>query len=1125
MWYNYEVYNSSIGESLKLETVMSSTKGMEWSRRQRWLHNEVIHMLQLYIGRNWRVGRETILAHLAEDVKQGLPGRILLVPEQASHDYERRLCQAAGDSASRYAEVLSFTRLASRVFSQTGGGAEATLDKGGRLLAMAAAVWQLRPQLKSYAAAVNKPEFLTALVTAVDEFKTCLITPEVLKTASQNTEGALAQKLEELALLLEGYEGICAQFGQDPRDRMTRLLEELEDSDFAQTHVFYIDGFSDFTAQELAIVEHLMAESQRVTVNLVCDQVRSDTPGFELAGETASQLIHLSKGENQVLLLPDPEESEPLGKLRAQLLAGEPSQIPELEQNAQAVRLGSNREECVYAALELRKLASQGIRYRDMAVVCSNLQGYGPVLRQVLGEYGIPAYFAGNEDILHKSAVYTVMTALEAATEGLETGLVLRYLKSMLSPLEPEQCDRLENYAIIWGIRGAAWTKPFEKHPEGLGKPWQERDKEALAMLEESRQRGVGPLWELEKALKQAKTVLEQLQGLYTFLETVELPQHLEALAEHFEAREDRRSAQEQEQLWGILVGAMEQMAGLLGSMQMEPEVFVRLLRLLLSQYDVGTIPQTLDSVTVGDVSSMRRHEGKHLILLGAQEGFLPQGGSGGMVLTEPERHRLMDLGVPLKQDLYRQIQQELAGIYAVATAAKEHLTLTCSQGQPAYVYQRLCRALRKDPESVTVLPEEETIPDAWAAGAVLVRQSQTEPGPFQEQWQELRKNAAYTPGKLSPKTVRGLYGKELTLSASQVDKAATCKFAYFMRYGLKAQLRKEIEVDPAEFGTFVHYVLENAAREVCAQGGFRAVSLEQTRQLAQNYAMEYQKEHFSQLGDQPARQEYLFRRNLQELDAVVEELWQELRQSRFVPGGFEVKFGRDGAMAPVEIPGGILPARIQGFVDRLDVYSRGDKTYVRVVDYKTGKKNFDYCDVLNGIGLQMLIYLFALEDVGEELLGDQPEAAGVLYFPARASILSVSGPMSPDEMQKERRKEQKRKGLVLEEESILMAMDETEEFRFLPVKQKKGGKLEGDLANVHQLRELKEYVKDCLSKLVNQIAEGSIEPNPYIRGQNSPCNYCDYKGACHLDLWGAPREFKEIKSEEFWQEVEKHGR
>lgn len=1096
---------------------------MEGSRGQGGLPEEVIHMLQLYLSRNWRVGRETILTHLADDVKQGLPGRILLVPEQASHDYERRLCRAAGDSASRYAEVLSFTRLASRVFSQTGGGAVATLDKGGRLLAMAAAVWQLRPRLKSYAAAAGRPEFLTALVTAVDEFKTCLITPEVLQNASRNTEGALSQKLEELALLLEGYEGICARFGQDPRDRMTRLLEELEDSDFARNHVFYIDGFSDFTAQELAIVAHLMEESSQVTVNLVCDREGSDTPGFELAGETALQLIRHSKGETTVVSLPDPEQQ--LATLRAGLLWGEQSPIAGLDRWVQAVRLGSLREECVYAALQIRKGVRRGLRYRDLAVVCSNLQEYGPVLRQVLGEYGIPAYFAGNEDILHKSAVYTVMTALEAATEGLETGLVLRYLKSMLSPLEPEECDRLENYAIVWGIRGTAWTKPFDKHPEGLGKPWTERDTETLARLEESRRRGVGPLLELAKALRQGKTVLQQLQGLYAFLETLDLARRLEALAEHFESRQDRRSAREQEQLWGILVGAMEQMAALLGQMQMEPEVFVRLLRLLLSQYDVGTIPQTLDSVTVGDVSSMRRHEAKQVILLGAQEGLLPQGGSGGMVLTEPERHRLMDLGVPLKQDLYRQLQQELAGIYAVASAAEEHLTLTCSQGQPAYVYRRVCRMLGTDPEAVSVLPEEETVADAWSAGAILVRQSQEEPGPFRQQWQELRDHAAYTPGKLSPKTVRGLYGRELTLSASQVDKAATCKFAYFMCYGLKARLRKEIEVDPAQFGTFVHYVLEHAAREVCNRGGFRAVSLEQTRQLARQYAMEYQKEQFAQLADQqPARQDYLFRRNLQELDAVVEELWQELRQSRFVPGGFEVKFGPGGAMDPVEISGAAMPARIQGFVDRLDVYSRGEQTYVRVVDYKTGRKTFDYCDVLNGIGLQMLIYLFALEDVGEELLGDAPEAAGVLYFPARAGILSVDDAMDEKAIQKKRREEQRRNGLVLEEENVLMAMDETEEFRFLPVKKSKDA-LVGDLADARQLRELKQYVKDCLSKLVDQIAGGSIEPNPYVRGKNSPCTYCDYRGACHLDLWGAPREFKEIKRKEFWQEVENHGR
>lgn len=1090
-------------------------------------------MLQLLLGTNWRANRDAVLSRLAEDVEKGRGGRILLVPEQSSHEYERRLCQAAGARASRYAEVLSFTRLASRVFAQAGGVATPTLDGGGRLLAMAAAVWQLRPRLKAYAAVGARPEFLSALVTAVDEFKSCRVTPETLKAASEQTQGALAQKLQELSLLLEGYNSICGGFGQDPRDRMTRLLEVLEDSDFAAGHILYIDGFSDFTRQELEIIGHFLANSPGVTVSLICDTPNSKVIGQEISGETAGELLRLAGTlgcQATVEQLSDPEADTPLGELRRQLLDGQEREVPGLPANV--ARFGSIREECRFAAAHIRRLCSGGVRYRDMAIVCGDPERYTPVLRQVLGQYGIPAYFAGTEDILQKSGIYTVMTALEAVTDGLDAPATLRYLKSLLSPLSPEDCDRLENYAIAWRIRGKDWAEAFTRHPRGLGKNWEPEDQAALDALNQSREAGLLPLCRLETAITQGKTVLEQLRGLYDFLEAVNLAERLGSLADGFEAAGDRRAAQEQTQLWEILISAMEQMATLLGETHMEPETFVRLFRLLLSQYTVGTIPQALDSVTVGAASAMRRQESKHLLILGAQEGFLPKGGSGGMVLTESERHTLMGLGVPLRADLYRQLEQELAGLYAVVSGARERLAMTCGSGQPAYVFRRLCRMLGADSERLTALPVSDGLADVWDAGAYLCRERQDESAAAEMARQAaitLRNRAAYTPGRLTPETVRSLYGNRLLLSASQVDKAASCRFAYFMRYGLKAQARKEITVDPAEFGTFVHYVLEQTAKAVEEKGGFSQVCLEETLELSQNFALEYQNRYFSALGGGDDRQTYLFCRNLQEVQAVVGELWEELCQSAFRPGGFEVKFGEGGRMPPVEITGGAMPARIQGLVDRLDVYRKDGRTYVRVVDYKTGRKDFDYCDVLVGVGLQMLIYLFALEDVGEGFLGEKPEAAGVLYFPARASVLSADGPMESEAAQALRQKEARRKGLVLADEGILEAMDGSEAKRFLPIKRGKDGALSGDIATTGQLRELKAYVAQTLARLVDAIAGGEVEPNPYFRGNHDACRFCDYASACHLDLWGAPRVYRAVTGSEFWkqveQEVENHGK
>ena len=248
-------------------------------------------MLHLLLGKDWTANRDKILSRIGHDVIQRKKGRILMVPELISHEMERRLCIAAGDTASRYAEVLSFTRLARRVADSIGSAAAECLDKGGRVAAMAAAARQLASRLKAYAAVETKPEFLTGLIDAVDEFKRCCITSADLMAAAEATEGSLAQKLEELALLMECYDALCAQGSRDPRDLETLLLEQLEEGTFAEDHVFYIDGFPDFTRQHLAILEYLIRRSPEVTVSLNCDSVDSPLLAFEKAGQTARQIL------------------------------------------------------------------------------------------------------------------------------------------------------------------------------------------------------------------------------------------------------------------------------------------------------------------------------------------------------------------------------------------------------------------------------------------------------------------------------------------------------------------------------------------------------------------------------------------------------------------------------------------------------------------------------------------------------------------------------------------------------------------------------------------------------------------------------------------------------------------
>ena len=258
-------------------------------------------MLTLLIGKDWVKNRNRLLQMIADDIKEEKGGRILMVPELISHDTERRLCAIAGDTVSRYAEVLSFTRLARVVADSVGHAAPQCLDNGGRIVAMASAVQQLHSKLKAYAAVETKPEFLSGLIDTVDEFKRCCISSRDLSEAARKSEGSFAQKLEELSLILECYDGVCRQGKADPRDQMTWLLEELENSSFAKEHVFYIDGFPDFTRQHMNIVNYLVRESDHVTISLNCDTVDSQQLAFEKAAQTASEIFREAKKAGIIL--------------------------------------------------------------------------------------------------------------------------------------------------------------------------------------------------------------------------------------------------------------------------------------------------------------------------------------------------------------------------------------------------------------------------------------------------------------------------------------------------------------------------------------------------------------------------------------------------------------------------------------------------------------------------------------------------------------------------------------------------------------------------------------------------------------------------------------------------------
>lgn len=1077
-------------------------------------------MLTLLIGTDWVANSDALLNMVAQDVADEKNGRILMVPELISHDTERRLCAVAGNTSSRFAEVLSFTRLARRVADSCGTAACECMDNGGRIVAMAAATRQLHSRLKAYAAVETKPEFLQGLLDAVDEFKRCCISPSDLKAAALKTDGSFAQKLEELSLILESYDSICAQGKKDPRDQMTWLLEELEAGNFAREHVFYIDGFPDFTVQHMEILIHLIRESAHVVVSLNCDCPGSTMLAFEKTGETALQLLNAAKKYGvEANILNIPARQDELSFLRQRLFQGKISdRIP-----AESLSLfctDTQYHECLVAAERIQNLVLNGARYRDINLIYTD-PSYANILEMVLRRCRIPAYFSGTEPILSKTVITAILTALDTALTGFEKEDVIRYLKSPLSPLDFDLRDKLENYALLWNIDRNGWLQQWRYHPAGLGADWDTQSEAQIQILENARNCLITPLIQFRDAFRLAKNMRQQVKAIYQFFCTIALDERLETLAKEYDSRGENRNAQVLNQLWNILVGALEQLHDVLGDTTWDHETFTRLFRLLLSQYDVGTIPTVVDSVAVGPVNAMRCQRSKHLIVVGVLEGCMPGYGGSTGILTDQERTALRNMGVPLTGGSLDGLKAEFSEIYGAFCGAHSSVTVAHPDGQPSFLYKRLMDMAGSEDVIVDFLGA--ALSDDLEASAYFARFDSEESANkigIRKQYSDIKKCVQHDLGAVSQRNILSLYGNTLNLSASQIDKLADCRFHFFMRYGIRAKELRPATVDPAEFGTYVHAVLENTARDICQIGGFHNVTLEKTLEIAKKHSQEYALQRFHQLDAD--RINYLFDRNTQELEWIVRELWSELSSSKFEPMGFEVAFGDDAQLPAVDCSGTLMQAKLRGFVDRVDRFSDGKNTYFRVVDYKTGKKDFDYCDVYNGLGLQMLLYMFALENHGEQLLGENPLPAGVQYFPARVPFISSDKKLSEEEASEFRKNSWKRSGLLLDDEGVLEAMGSEENTSRFPFRRKKDGTISGDVAKAQQFQDLKAYVFHLLRNMVDDVATGKIEPNPYSRGsRHNACSFCPYGAVCHMAKVDNRRNYRAISADEFWNHVQ----
>lgn len=1107
-------------------------------------------------------GKSTfLLREIAGCCERGEGRQILLVPELNSHVYERRLAKFTNNHGARTAEVLTFSRLTDRVLAAVGGLAQQALTDAGRLLTLQRAALTVQTSIQAWPGLADKPELLREALALIDECKTCAVPPQSLFEASGEAEdAALAAKLSDLAVLLTAYDRLCDESLPDPRDRLTLLRDGLAASGVLDGAAVYLDGFLSFTPQETQVLDTMLACGVPLTVAVTGDLrypdvfvtgCRTVKALSRMAARHGKEAEKIDLGESKI---PRPAD---LAALEAEGLLPLRTPRPAEGQGVCIYAAETVFEECEHAAaLIRRRVREEGLRYRDFVVAARDMAGYEAPLAMAMERYGVPCFLAEKPDLLSRPPIALVALALEAVRTHYHYEELFGCFKTGLTALSWDEIDKLENYALTWGLRGGAWERPWEAHPDGYGLPMDEAASARLAELNALREKAIAPFAALRASLAGENAAVDCVRALYAFLCAVRAPERLAQRAEAHEEAGRPQMADEYRQLWDILVSAMEQFAWVCGEIPLTAERFSALFRLVLGEYEVGTIPVSLDRVTCGDIDRACGENAKHVILLGVNDGLIPRTGAGAGLLTDFDREKLDALGVELKSYGAERLLMEQETLYRALACPTESLTLCWhaadaagKEARPSYfigaVRSLLPGVPMKDFHGSADRLEAEGPAIELACAYLAGDHTPAARAAFEAYRGEERVLAAKSQrlarGPLeSRNTIDGLYGKQLNLTASRVDTFYSCRFAFFMQYGLKAKKRRVAKFDAMQTGTFLHYVLEHALTALGENpGGAAAATAEQAKRACREAVRAYVRDELGGLEGQTARFRYLFRRLTKTAEEILDNVLEELRVSDFAPIDYEVDFSRSGDLPPISCEDAGVEVALSGKVDRVDGYVKDGRLYLRVMDYKSGKKSFSLSDVWYGLNMQMIIYLYALQQEGldryrERLAAELNEIvpAGILYVPVRDELPEAARDVDEETLRDMRDKALRRSGLVSDDMELLDAMERglSGDGRFLPVSVKvKKGEDEPTLtarsavADLAKFGRLARYTRQKLLEMGRELRAGSIGADPRKKDKvSSYCDWCDYRAACRFDESAGDRArlLRHLTNEEFWDEI-----
>ena len=1069
-------------------------------------------------------GKSQFLYNRIVEESEAHPERqfIVLVPEQFTMQTQKDLVAAHPAHGIMNIDVLSFARLAYRVFEETGGGQLPVLDDEGKNLVLRKIAGDFEGELKVLRGNMKKPGYISEVKSVISEFTQYDVGEEeicrVMETAGEDSN--LSCKLEDILKLYLGFSEYLDKKYITKEELLDVLSREIGKSEILKDSTVALDGFTGFTPVQNRLLRELMRCCREVVVTVIMDErenpfsYRSPYQLFSLSKHMVSSLSDIAKEEKIAVEEPEYlygkpvrfEGNDALSFLERNIFRCGREAFGR-EQEAVSVRGARNpREEAFAAAGEIRALVRERkYRFRDIGVIASDMDVYGDYLEEAFAAYDIPAFMDHKRSILLNSFVEYVRSLLNMAEQGFTYESVFRFLRTGLSGIDYEDTCVLENYVIGLGIKGyKKWQCRWERLLKGM-------DAEDLRRLNRLRTQFVEKVDGFVFVLKQRqKTVRDITEALYEFMVREELQLKLKRQEEMFLAEGELALAKEYAQVYRILMELLDKFVELLGDEAVSLKEYGKLLDAGLSEARVGVIPPSVDQLVAGDVQRTRLKDIKALIFIGANDAYLPGALLRTGLLSERDRERFQKEKISLAPGGKEQAYIQKFYLYMNLTKPSERLSVYFSKVspegksmRPSYLIQeirRLYPLLVVSDEEGRPLRDRELTEDMGMDLLIKGFQGRelTDRG-----WQELyawylrdprlkeRAERLLLAGYysrpsdgLTREVAERLYGKDFEDSITRIERFSACAFAHFLTYGLNLREREEYEFQAVDLGIICHSALEAFSKRLQRENiGWTELSDELRRQYIDESVEEAAADYGNLVLSSSERNAYMVVRMKRMLERTVWALAKQLSAGDFEPAAYEFRFKN-------------------GKIDRIDTCEDGDKVYVKVMDYKTGSRAFDVVALYHGLQLQLMVYMdAALGEQERRHPGMEAVPAGVFYYRLSDPVVDKG----EEDTEAAVLKELKPDGLINLQDEVLEHLDRRREGESLavPIKYNKNGSLSKTSKAVPE-EEFRLMMGHALKKIETahqEILMGETVAAPYRRGTESGCDYCGYRHVCGFDL------------------------